>query len=370
MIDTANTRRQSEWLRITPFALLIFLVIFAYAIIRYNVLKGVDPEYIPLYILNKVLALSSVVYIGISYLLGPIGAKRELRRPFGLLGFACASVHSLISLILLTPYYYPSLYMGGKFTFYANLHLLFGVLATILFAAVAASSIPNIMQTTDSTRWRSIQRWGYIALIFVLLHVYTVGVNSWKDYTIWPGGLAPISLIAFTIIMFVLTMKIVSLILPRPAMAPIVIFVAVVVVSILKFGLIKFVRNENILPRWKNGIMGVDVSDPFADIPSYPQTELINSHITQLRFNYKFDNTWHSEDDSNQIARWYNDMLIKRGWKLAQPPSDWNATNLNLVFNKPWNNILAISITPAETREGNYIQIEISKVHQQEDVLY
>lgn len=202
----------------------IFGLISVYTIVRYVVFKGVDAEFIPLYLFNKVLALASVVFIAISYLLGPLHAfdpqmfetKLSLRRPFGLLGFACASIHSLISIILLTPYYYPALYMGGHFTLYASLHLLFGILAMLVFAIVAISSIPNVMQTTKAAEWRSIQRLGYLAYIFVLVHVYTVGVNSWKDYTVWPGGLVPISLIAFNIIVFGLLIKITSIMKRAP----------------------------------------------------------------------------------------------------------------------------------------------------------
>lgn len=224
MSDTSHPQHPSDWRRIAPFSLTIFFSITAYAIVRYNVFKGVDIEFIPLYILNKILALSSVVFIGISYLLGPVArfadhafeTKLSLRRPLGLLGFACAGIHSALSLVLLSPYYYPSLFMGGRFTFFASLHILSGILAGALFTIVAISSIPNVMQTTDSSRWHSVQRIGYIAYMFVLMHVYTVGVNSWKDVSIWPGAMAPISLIAFNIIMVVLLVKMASVLFWRP----------------------------------------------------------------------------------------------------------------------------------------------------------
>lgn len=142
------------------------------------------------------------------------------------------------------------------------------------------------------------------------------------------------------------------------------------ILTMMNIGLLAFVRNENVFPRLKNTISGVDVGDPFTDIPAYPRSTLVHSRIIQLRFNYAFENVWESADNTGKIARWYNDMLAPRGWILTEPPSDWNGANLNLVYNKKWNRILVLSITPSESQTGNTIHIEISTKHQQEDVLY
>lgn len=207
--------------RIFFVSLAIVLVIFVYAFVRYNLLKAVDLQYIPMYVTNKVLAFASVVFIGISYVLGPLHVfdkklfetKLAFRRSFGLIGYGCAAIHTMISMMLLTPYYYPGLYAAGRFTLFGQLHLLSGILSIAIFTLVAVSSLPGIVQSMTGGLWHQIQRTGYIAFIFVLLHVYTVGVRGWADVTTWPSGLPPISLIAFNIVLFVLLVKIASLIL-------------------------------------------------------------------------------------------------------------------------------------------------------------
>ena len=149
-----------------------------------------------------------------------------------------------------------------------------------------------------------------------------------------------------------------------------IVLLAGVILAILNVLLFRFIRDENTLPRWKNGISGVDSGEPFAKIPTYPGAVLSSSHITQLRFNYMFDTTWVSGDDAELIARWYTLALTQAGWELVEPPADWSAGDLNLVFNKKWNRILSLSIMPSTEESLNSIQIEISTKHQQEDVLY
>jgi len=200
-------------------SLVIFGVIVAYTILRYNVFGRVEYRFIPLYITNKIFAFSSLIYIGISYILGPLTSldarlfesKLSWRRYFGLLGFAFSGVHILISLILIDPYFYPALYHMGRLTFFGQLHFIFGVLAFSLFSLVAASSFPNVFQTLTSGRWRALQRLGYIGLLLVLGHVITLGITGWLDKTEWPGNLVPISLISSNFILIILLLKIFSL---------------------------------------------------------------------------------------------------------------------------------------------------------------
>jgi len=108
------------WSRISLISIVIFFVIFAYTVIRYNVIQGVIWDHLPLYVTNKAIALGSVVFISISYLLGSLNHllsgsfsdKLSLRKHFGLLGFTLAWTHSLISLIILKPDYYRSFFLG------------------------------------------------------------------------------------------------------------------------------------------------------------------------------------------------------------------------------------------------------------------
>ena len=79
-----------------------------YAILRYNIVRNVPVESIPLYISNKAIALSTVILIGLSFLLGPLARfwpkqfvpHLYLRKSLGLTGFTLAALHAIVSLLL------------------------------------------------------------------------------------------------------------------------------------------------------------------------------------------------------------------------------------------------------------------------------
>lgn len=209
----------SGWRRIILPAIILFALVFTYSVVRYNVIKGVAWEHLPLFISNKAIALGAVVFISVSYLLGNISRFIHtfsrwvyLRKYFGLLGFSLASIHSLMSLALLRPYYYGKFFTAeGSLNLIGELSLLFGVIALFIFSIVAIVSLPSIVNSMDPRKWRSVQRSGYIALVFVLAHVYTMGIQGWLTPEGWPGGLFPISLVAFIILLTVVLIKILAI---------------------------------------------------------------------------------------------------------------------------------------------------------------
>ncbi len=210
----------SGWRRISLASTIIFIFVLTYTVVRYHVIKGVSLEHFPLFISNKAIALGAVVFIGISYLLGNLARffpnvfsrKVYLRKYFGLLGFGLASIHSMISLILLRPYYYGKFFEGDSLNLVGELSLLFGVIALFIFSLIAIISLQSIVKSMDHHKWRSAQRKGYIALIFVMAHVFTMGIKDWLLLDEWPGGLLPISLVAFIFISIVLLVKLINLI--------------------------------------------------------------------------------------------------------------------------------------------------------------
>ncbi len=211
-------RVKKESLRPAVFIFVIVLfVLFVYAIIRYNVLKGVELAHLPLYISNKAIAVAAVVLMGISYLLGPLariwpqrfGSKMHLRKHLGLLGFGLAALHGVISFLLFNSAYYPKFFTeGGKLNLDGELSMLFGVLAFFIFSLVAITSLPAVERSMSRGQWQSFQRSGYLALLLVLLHVLVMGWQGWLKPGDWPGGLLPMSLISFTVLAFVLLMRI------------------------------------------------------------------------------------------------------------------------------------------------------------------
>ncbi len=208
-------------------ALFMFLAVFAvamtYSVVRYNVFKGVSLGHIPLYISNKALALSSVVFIGLSYALGPLCRfwpkkfvpKLYLKKYFGLIGFGSAAVHGLISLLLFSPANYPKFFAeAGKLTGEGELSMLFGIIALFVFAIDAITSIPSVEKSMDYKQWLYVQHLGYFAFILVLLHVVFMGFRGWLKPQDWPGGLYPITLIAAVVIALVILLRVVVALVP------------------------------------------------------------------------------------------------------------------------------------------------------------
>lgn len=217
-------KQRGGWYSVFVVFLIIFFIIFTYAIIRYNVIKGVEIKYIPLYISNKAIAVTSVVLIGFSFLLGPLSfffpkkfnSKLYLRKHFGLFGFGLAVVHSFISLLLFSPSYYPKFFeVSGKLSLEGELSMSMGILALFIFSIVAVSSVPSIEKGMDKKKWLFIQRLGYLAFFLVMLHVFVMGFKSWLKPSDWPGGLLPMSLIAFIVIFIVLFLRLIVLLLKR-----------------------------------------------------------------------------------------------------------------------------------------------------------
>src|SRR3989344_2259783 len=213
-----------NWIRANVFSIVIFAVILGYAVIRYNIIKGVPWTDVPLFISNKAIALGAVVFIALSFIIGPMikfwpGTFikfQTLRKYFGLLGFGFASIHALISLLIFTPQYYPKFFLEtGKLNLTGEISMLFGVVGFFIFLGVAISDIPSIEKSMKYGHWLEIQRTGYLAFFFILLHVSVMGFEGWLTPETWPGKLLPISLIAFIIIALALLARLAAMLVPE-----------------------------------------------------------------------------------------------------------------------------------------------------------
>lgn len=204
--------------------LTILIVVFSYAIIRYNVIKGVAWEELPLFISNKAISLSAITFIAISYALGSLSRfwpklfepTLPLRKHFGLLGFGLAALHAIFSFLLFSPAYYPKFFQEtGKLTLVGELSMLFGVLAFFVFSLVAYVSVPAVAKDMDPKRWGRVQHFGYTGCVLILFHVAIMGIEGWTKPEGWPGGLLPISLMAAIIIALMLLLKISTVVFSR-----------------------------------------------------------------------------------------------------------------------------------------------------------
>lgn len=204
-------------------SLAVLVITLLYAIIRYNLVRDVPFDNIPLFISNKAIALSATILIGLSFLLGPLARfwpkvvtpHLYLRKHLGIFGFGLAALHAIASLILLRPSYYPRFFTEeGQLNFIGETTMLFGVLAFLIFTGITLTSLPGVESRMDQNRWKFIQRLGYLAYIFVLSHVAIMGFRGWFRPDSWQYGLISISLISAMIIVLVLLMRILVIIFP------------------------------------------------------------------------------------------------------------------------------------------------------------
>lgn len=223
-----NTRsvdsKKNIWSGGIKVSIAVFLLCFVYAFVRYNVVRSVSFEQVPLYISNKAIALTSTILIGMSFLLGPLARffpatyvkHLSLRKSIGVIGFGVASIHAIASLILFDKAYYSRFFLeNGKLNWVGESTMLFGILAFLIFAIVSISSLPDIEERLQKDQWKVIQRLGYAAYVFVLLHVGLMGYRGWFQADSWQYGMASITLIACLFIVFVFLMRILVVIFPK-----------------------------------------------------------------------------------------------------------------------------------------------------------
>lgn len=200
-------------------SLIILLTVFVYTILRYNVFRDTPWLDVPLYISNKAIALSAVLFIAFSYILGPIkkiypklnDETLSWRKEFGMIGFALAAVHTFISTLLFGPTYFGRLFEDtGRLNPEGVFSMFFGILAIFIFTIVSVTSVKAVQKDLAENTWLKIQRLGYIAFLIVFLHIAAMGYQGWFDERRWTGIMAPIGLIAAMAIILTVIIRTIS----------------------------------------------------------------------------------------------------------------------------------------------------------------
>jgi hypothetical protein len=165
--------------RLTPL-LLTLAVTSVYAVVRYHVFKGVPWAHLPLYVLNKAVAWSSIVlFAGAAWQAGRTSAGL-VANPLFDQGRALAGAHVLGSLAQFSPATYPAFFdAAGGLSFVGEFALFGGVLATV-----------GLLRASKAAAW---------LLLFpaaVALHTALVGLPNWLSPAKWPGYMPPITLLS------------------------------------------------------------------------------------------------------------------------------------------------------------------------------
>lgn len=212
-----NDAKSVGWKQTAAIVLTIFAICLVYAFIRYNIVRNVSFDNFPLFIMNKAVAMSATILIGISFLLGPLTrfwpnqfiSHLYLRKHLGIIGFWFAALHAIMSLVLLNPSNYSKFFLeSGKFNLIGESSMLFGILSFLIFTAISITSLPPIEKHMHPDQWKLVQRMGYLAYFFVLLHVTIMGYSGWFRADSWQYGMASISLISALFVLFVLLIRI------------------------------------------------------------------------------------------------------------------------------------------------------------------
>lgn len=165
-----------------------------------------------LFVANKALATTSLVLIGLSFALSGlcyfwnfVDTKIIYRKFLGLVGFAFAIAHVIVALNFLPhKFAYPDWFTANKVS------VIFGALALLIFTIMATISNRFTAFELGDKRWRMILRiGGYLAFIFVIIHVALLKYPEWiKWLTTMEPLLPPLSLLGIIFAAAVIILRI------------------------------------------------------------------------------------------------------------------------------------------------------------------
>lgn len=132
---------------------------------------------------NAVIAFASMLILTLSFALGPVSRLPRLKRAriyrkhFGLIGFTLAALHTLLAA-------WAVIDQAGPIAFSDATSLVFAAVAFMLFALLAMTSTKSWVRVLGYANWKVLQRTGYIALVFMLIHVVLLGQGVYWTRTV------------------------------------------------------------------------------------------------------------------------------------------------------------------------------------------
>ncbi len=168
-------------------ALAVILACVVYAVVRYNVFGDVSTDSIPMYISNKAIALSAVIFLLVASHRCFV-TDRAGSRFWGTASLHASAIHILMSMVLLNDTYFEQLYnVDGSLNITGGASTLAGTLAAYFYFA--------LVQVGSRRKGPYLLK--LFASAFVALHLLIMGLSGWLKMLDWPGGMPPISLLAF-----------------------------------------------------------------------------------------------------------------------------------------------------------------------------
>ena len=170
------------------FLVVLFIVLYSYAAIRYHFGKELGLSAL-LYVFNKAVAwwCASVLLLSL-FSVNKLQKLGLSKRATGLCGYAVALCHILLTIFILSPTFYPRFYSGGILNMHGWISITLGILSILLF------SFPLLATVQDKSQswYYTLGRYG---IILNISHVFSIGFLTWFPLTDWPMYLPPITLI-------------------------------------------------------------------------------------------------------------------------------------------------------------------------------
>ena len=150
-----------------------------YSVLRYNVFKGVPWSQVPLFVMNKSVAWSSIILLAIASWEAFRNRQRLIDSSPWAMGAGLALVHVVMSLpLLIARTHFPDFFVH-------SMHLRSGIHVSMWGGAMAMLCL-----------WLC-RRWfgaALLAPVAVVLHVSLIGARNWLHPADWPGHMVPVSL--------------------------------------------------------------------------------------------------------------------------------------------------------------------------------
>ena len=192
----------------TNFIILIFIFSVTYSIVRYHIFGGVEWSQLPVFIMNKIMSMNGLILLTFTLSLKPLKNKGinisqkwlRGRKVIGVVGFVSILIHIILSALLFSPVYYNKFFnTDGTLTLNSGLSMIFGVLA---FVMLWYYNLSFYNPQKDIEKNMVVRSRGFLLLImpFVAIHLFFMGYKGWLNPAGWHGGIPPISLITFVII--------------------------------------------------------------------------------------------------------------------------------------------------------------------------
>lgn len=167
----------------------VLCVTTTYAILRYVVFGGVSPVHLPVYILNKSIAMASVFFLLLVCINHRKGLNEKVR--FWLNATLHGIyIHILLSLAILSRSYFPKFFGTEQLNFTGELTVFFGVITAYCFWRIRS-------QISNYARRRILLLY---SAVFTSCHLIAMGFGGWLKVEDWHGGMPPVSLLSFIIL--------------------------------------------------------------------------------------------------------------------------------------------------------------------------